>query len=869
MAEVAGIVVGVVGLAGLIGAFKDTIDLFNDFADSRDLGRDYEILDAKVDIERTILLQWVDRVNLLRPNYDRRLDDDHTQQALTYFVTKLNQIMPTQDGFSMTDEDIEAIRDLRELKTLLAASLGHRKVVAESTAKHIERVEHACEDRILQTLWYRMMDDRHESLAPAHNRTLQWALEPPSGKEFFWHDLSKWLRCGSGIYWASGKAGSGKSTLMKHVFHHDKTQLLLSQWAEDQDISIAQFFFFNLGTTLQKSQEGLSRALLYQIFSKHHSLIAEALPNMWKQLQATVEDVDLPSPAETKHAFHVITKHSSRLGKFCFFIDGLDEFVGNYLDGIAFIKELAANDNIKIVVSSRPIPDCVASFEGLPTLQLQDLTRDDIRSYVQDVIGSHKYMQRLIDRDPEEAKEIMEDIVTKSSGVFLWVILACRSLISGFSAYDRTSELRKRVDELPPELEQMFDHMLSKIDRRNREQGARLLRMCYTASAGRDRIPDRNRDRIGSGAVSTLTLALMDDGPIDAGRIYTLPKKQKRGLCEEVEGRLRSRCGGLLELAKGICFCRGDGLNGEQHHPKIDTKVTIMHRTVFEFLGSERVWELECLQAPHGSDSYADLSLERLYSAILLYVSTNREQANELLQDALEWGQKSDCENPEGRRNMFWILEGQLNILPRPPGGLLFPQLCAMSSHNTIPGHSHAALILATEVGAVNYVKRHPEFPRKGESTADSCDCPPLLYHAIAGPILQEAGLLPPFLIAGYNTSEMVSLALSSGADPNEKMRIANGPITTPWFFWKQRVTATYIDVSMRLEASEITAAFLKAGAIIDDRTQDWIGKLFLNTSDPLVIKKREELLELVASLKRAKKRRKRPTKGNIADWRR
>jgi hypothetical protein len=94
MAEVAGLVVGVLGIAGLIGAFKDAIDLFNKFTDSRELGRDYEILDTKIDIEKTILLQWADHVNLLRfDDYDSRLDEPNTQLAVARILECIHLLM--------------------------------------------------------------------------------------------------------------------------------------------------------------------------------------------------------------------------------------------------------------------------------------------------------------------------------------------------------------------------------------------------------------------------------------------------------------------------------------------------------------------------------------------------------------------------------------------------------------------------------------------------------------------------------------------------------------------------------------------------------------------------------------------------------
>lgn len=63
---------------------------------------------------------------------------------------------------------------------------------------------------------------------------------------------------------------------------------------------------------------------------------------------------------------------------------------------------------------------------------------------------------KLAEKHPLEAQEILDDIVNKSSGVFLWVVLACRSLLSGFASHGRVSELRQSADELPAELEDMF-----------------------------------------------------------------------------------------------------------------------------------------------------------------------------------------------------------------------------------------------------------------------------------------------------------------------------------------------------------------------------------------------------------------------------
>jgi hypothetical protein len=43
--------------------------------------------------------------------------------------------------------------------------------------------------------------------------------------------LTEWLSSGEGIFHVSGKLGSGKSTLMKYLYNHPKTELMLKTWA--------------------------------------------------------------------------------------------------------------------------------------------------------------------------------------------------------------------------------------------------------------------------------------------------------------------------------------------------------------------------------------------------------------------------------------------------------------------------------------------------------------------------------------------------------------------------------------------------------------------------------------------------------------
>jgi hypothetical protein len=90
MAEAAGLLLGVVALTSL---FKDCVDLFSYFKSYQSLGRGYEILATKLDIEKTLLLHWACRVRLLESNYDRRLDYTDTLEAISRVLASVRQLL--------------------------------------------------------------------------------------------------------------------------------------------------------------------------------------------------------------------------------------------------------------------------------------------------------------------------------------------------------------------------------------------------------------------------------------------------------------------------------------------------------------------------------------------------------------------------------------------------------------------------------------------------------------------------------------------------------------------------------------------------------------------------------------------------------
>lgn len=140
------------------------------------------------------------------------------------------------------------------------------------TQQHVARLAEL-EEGLCESLSFPVMWDREDQIADAELKTFDWILQNPKSQEFSWSDFMEWLENGKGLYWISGKAGSGKSTLMKYLHHHPKVSDTLQVWSGEIPLITANFFFWYDGNELQKTQVGLFRSLLHQALKDHCELI--------------------------------------------------------------------------------------------------------------------------------------------------------------------------------------------------------------------------------------------------------------------------------------------------------------------------------------------------------------------------------------------------------------------------------------------------------------------------------------------------------------------------------------------------------------------------------------------------------------------
>ncbi|PGH08986.1 hypothetical protein GX51_01043 [Blastomyces parvus] len=458
--------------------------------------------------------------------------------------------------------------------------------------------EKKIKEEILDSLYYPNMQDRREWISAAHKKTFSWTLEDNAGKHIRWDSLKHWLCRGKGIYWLSGKAGSGKSTLMKYIDQDQRTSRYLEQWAWPQDIVFASFYFWNPGTSMQKSQLGLLQSLLHKILSQKPSLIPQVLPAQVQQYSTHGTTNFSWAISQLKNAFKLLldTKFDT---KFCFLIDGLDEYDGDHQNLVDMLIDMSRGDNIKILAASRPWLLFQDAFRECPKLTLQDLTHDDIKAFTHDSLYNHPRFSRALSMEPERAPKLVTEIVNKASGVFLWVYLVVRSLMEGLTNADRMDDLQRRLDQIPADLEQFFFHMLSGLDKFYLKQASQLFRLALEAPK----------------PLAVLTFSYLDESDPDfalKSEIKPMSKEEEVIRCEEIERRLNSRCKGLLESRRRrSCdsYSNADGVVDEV----VSYEVDFLHRTVRDFLGTPTVGVR--LVALDTSEFDANMTLARAYVA--------------------------------------------------------------------------------------------------------------------------------------------------------------------------------------------------------------------------------------------------------------
>jgi hypothetical protein len=267
----------------------------------------------------TLILRSRDEIRVFRQKQSSRDDKllstvEETQAAVSGFFEKATEQQRWKEN-TMQTTNIENDDSSISSNTRSIPTVGMQNDLSDIDIRRFN-------DDVLKWLQFSEVDLRHEKIDPAHEETFQWIFRPlPDDK---WSNFVEWLEADSEtLYWITGKPAAGKSTLMKFIYTDPRTTKHLHSWTKDKKLITSAFYFWNSGTQIQMSRDGMARTLLYKTLCQAPELRVTLFPQKMEEYIAFGKPWRKPITWEDMmDAFRLLVEGAGRDYNVFFFIDG-------------------------------------------------------------------------------------------------------------------------------------------------------------------------------------------------------------------------------------------------------------------------------------------------------------------------------------------------------------------------------------------------------------------------------------------------------------------------------------------------------------------------------------------------------------------
>ncbi|KAL4809628.1 hypothetical protein BDV18DRAFT_157377 [Aspergillus unguis] len=482
--------------------------------------------------------------------------------------------------------------DVGNLGSRLANSPSALSPDVEAAAKamldrFIRATQHVRESRVLSRLRPRSLYEPFDDLSEAQAGSYDWLLDEADpnleGCEQVYREgmgkardnFVQWLRQEEGIFRISGKPGSGKSTLLKYLWCHRKTKEYLEEWARkdggNNSLVTGKFFFCQPenDARARSGWNGLVQGLLYSIVSNCPGIIPVLFPEEW-EASSRNHHVVFDGFGNIYKAFKALQNSEEvyHERKIAIFIDGLDLYKDDTPDLVDYLASWAkGNTGVKICVSYRESPRFhPLQLNAQAEIRLHEVNRGAIARLVRERLAQHRHFHNL--GSEVEKESLLQYIISRSDGLFLWAVPVVRDLKEGLDQCDSLGQLSTKAQSLPAELNKLFKHMLSSVKENDEKLVYSILSM---ALACRRPLP-------------LLRFSFLEDylssKDFAKGVMPALTQYEVRQRLHEIESRISGSCKGLLEITK----------NANQREPTFEAQVKFTHDSVICFLQSEETF---------------------------------------------------------------------------------------------------------------------------------------------------------------------------------------------------------------------------------------------------------------------------------------
>ncbi|KAJ5682334.1 hypothetical protein N7462_005499 [Penicillium macrosclerotiorum] len=250
------------------------------------------------------------------------------------------------------------------------------------------------------------------------------------------------------ILWLSGHPAAGKSVLSGHV--------IADLQASKANVS---YFFFRYGDKSKSHLSSCLRSLALQM-----ALVYPQVRE--KLLEMRTDDVNFDEDNERAIWRKLFLNSIFKVDIPCHFwvLDGLDECINFSFLFAPILAKLPDSSPIRVFITSRFTLDLDKQFLSLgshkyssETISLED-TLPDIKALVE------IKAQSWASRDEQHETAIVEKVLTKSKGSFLWTVLVLNELSTAFEKV----EIDQILDEVPPDMGNLYLRTLELMSKTHR-----------------------------------------------------------------------------------------------------------------------------------------------------------------------------------------------------------------------------------------------------------------------------------------------------------------------------------------------------------------------------------------------------------------
>jgi len=355
--------------------------------------------------------------------------------------------------------------------------------IDDLTQKVLDMAKPDLKKAFVDSLFFPDYERREKALSGPSPKTFKWIFNRDgvahlkSWREVKWPSFPQWLEDAdsSKQYWLSGKAGSGKSTLMAHIIRDDmalkRTEGHLKKWHGTKTLHILKFFLFRPGRKRQAGLEFLLRSLLYQLVT--------FIPILQEILMARFARPDCGARIPTWPVGTLKNMLGSALDAandccFLIFIDGADELEDSeYVRGqsmhatdlVDFLFDIQRPQHVKLCISSRPELRITNAHQSFLKAKLANLNHNDIHHFANQQMQAMDAIPKSKDRTG-----LAREIASRADGIFLWAAFAITQMKEACRDGDGEdySGLLKKLDDMGEDLNGAISQMLRGIEKSHR-----------------------------------------------------------------------------------------------------------------------------------------------------------------------------------------------------------------------------------------------------------------------------------------------------------------------------------------------------------------------------------------------------------------